>query len=86
MTELFHQIYNPVGGSVLFSALVAAVPPLLLALLLAVLRVARPQASQLLMRALSGSAFTRRFHSFKLNRSCDLLNHGAASLVESIPQ
>ncbi len=40
MTELFHQIYNPVGGSVLFSALVASVPPLLLALLLAVLRVA----------------------------------------------
>src|SRR5260221_14500974 len=40
MTELFHQIYNPLGGNVLFSALVAAVPPLLLALLLAVLRVA----------------------------------------------
>jgi glycolate permease/lactate permease len=40
MTELFHQIYNPVGGSVLLSALVASVPPLLLALLLAVLRVA----------------------------------------------
>jgi lactate permease len=40
MTEVFHQIYNPVGGSVLFSALVASVPPLLLALLLAVLRVA----------------------------------------------
>ena len=40
MTDVFHQIYNPVGGSVLFSALVASVPPLLLALLLAVLRVA----------------------------------------------
>jgi lactate permease len=40
MTELFHQVYNPVGGSVLFSALVASIPPLLLALLLAVLRVA----------------------------------------------
>src|SRR4051794_1166151 len=40
MTEVFHQIYNPVGGSVLLSALVAAVPPLLLALLLAVLRIA----------------------------------------------
>src|SRR3954465_4303866 len=40
MPEVFHQIYNPVGGSVLFSALVASVPPLLLALLLAVLRVA----------------------------------------------
>src|SRR3954452_23494804 len=40
MTELFHQIYNPVGGSVLLSALVASVPPLLLALLLAVLRIA----------------------------------------------
>ncbi len=40
MPDVFHQVYNPVGGSVLFSALVAAVPPLLLALLLAVLRVA----------------------------------------------
>jgi len=40
MTELFHQVYNPVGGSVLFSALIASIPPLLLALLLAVLRVA----------------------------------------------
>ena len=40
MTDLFHQVYNPVGGSVLLSALVAAVPPLLLALFLAVLRVA----------------------------------------------
>ena len=34
MTEVFHQIYNPVGGSVLLSALIASVPPLLLALLL----------------------------------------------------
>src|SRR6476619_2392066 len=40
MTELFHQVYNPVGGSVFLSALVASLPPLLLALLLAVLRVA----------------------------------------------
>jgi lactate permease len=38
--ELFHQIYNPVGGSVLLSALVASLPPILLAILLAVLRVA----------------------------------------------
>src|SRR6476660_9064919 len=40
MTDVFHQVYNPVGGSVLLSALVASVPPLLLALLLAVLRIA----------------------------------------------
>ncbi len=40
MAEVFHQIYNPVGGSVLVSALVASIPPLLLAVLLAVLRVA----------------------------------------------
>jgi lactate permease len=40
MTELFHQVYNPVGGSVLLSALAASIPPLLLAVLLAVLRVA----------------------------------------------
>src|SRR3978361_2350677 len=40
MDDVFHQVYSPVGGSVLFSALVASLPPLLLALLLAVLRVA----------------------------------------------
>lgn len=40
MTEVFHQIYNPVGGSVFLSALVASVPPLVIALLLAVIRVA----------------------------------------------
>jgi len=40
MTDVFHQVYSPVGGSVLFSALVASAPPLLLALLLAVLRLA----------------------------------------------
>jgi L-lactate permease len=40
MAEVFHQVYSPVGGSVLLSALVASLPPLLLALLLAVLRVA----------------------------------------------
>jgi L-lactate permease len=40
MSDVFHQVYSPVGGSVLFSALVASLPPLLLALLLAVLRVA----------------------------------------------
>src|SRR3977135_3143483 len=45
MAEVFHQIYNPVAGSVLLSALVAAVPPLLLALLLAVVRVARWRAA-----------------------------------------
>ncbi|MEO7191661.1 MAG: L-lactate permease [Vicinamibacterales bacterium] len=40
MAELFHQVYSPVGGSVLLSALTASIPPLLLAILLAVLRVA----------------------------------------------
>src|SRR5262245_51562798 len=40
MAEAFHQVYSPVGGSVLFSALVAALPPLLLAVLLAGIRVA----------------------------------------------
>ena len=40
MAELFHQVYSPVGGSVLLSALVASLPPLVLALLLAVFRVA----------------------------------------------
>ena len=40
MPDVFHQIYNPVGGSVALSALVASLPPILLAVLLAVLRVA----------------------------------------------
>jgi lactate permease len=40
MVELFHQVYSPVAGSVLLSALVASLPPLLLAVLLAWLRVA----------------------------------------------
>src|SRR3977135_2612488 len=40
MTDLFHQVYSPVGGSVLFSALVASLPPLVIAVLLAGIRVA----------------------------------------------
>ena len=40
MAELFHQTYNPVAGSILLSALVASIPPLLLALMLAVWRFA----------------------------------------------
>src|SRR5947207_1637590 len=40
MAEVFHQVYSPVGGSVFFSALVASLPPLLLAVLLAGIRVA----------------------------------------------
>lgn len=40
MAELFHQSYSPVAGSVLLSALVASIPPLLLAICLAVLRIA----------------------------------------------
>src|SRR2546426_12780867 len=40
MADVFHQVYNPVGGSVLISALVASLPPLLLAVLLAGIRIA----------------------------------------------
>ena len=40
MAEVFHQVYSPVGGSVFLSALVASLPPLLLAVLLAGIRVA----------------------------------------------
>jgi lactate permease len=53
MAEAFHQVYSPVGGSVLFSALVAALPPLLLAVLLAGIRVA-PWRSAI---AAAGAAF-----------------------------
>ena len=40
MAELFHQTYNPVGGSIFLSALVASIPPILLALMLAYWRFA----------------------------------------------
>src|SRR5262245_22162805 len=40
MTDTFLQLYNPVAGSVLLSALVASLPPILLAICLAVLRIA----------------------------------------------
>ena len=40
MVELFHQNYSPVAGSVFLSALVASLPPLLLALMLAYWRFA----------------------------------------------
>ncbi len=53
MTELFHQVYGPVGGSILLSALVAALPPILLAVLLAGIRLA-PWKSAM---AAAGTAF-----------------------------
>jgi lactate permease len=40
LTELFHQNYSPVAGSILFSAVVASLPPLILALMLAYWRFA----------------------------------------------
>ena len=40
MAELFVQTYNPVAGSILLSALVASIPPVLLALMLAYWRFA----------------------------------------------
>jgi lactate permease len=40
MADVFHQVYSPVGGSVLLSALIASLPPLLLAVLLAGIRLA----------------------------------------------
>jgi L-lactate permease len=40
LAELFHQNYSPVAGSILLSALVASIPPLLLALMLAYWRFA----------------------------------------------
>lgn len=40
VTELFHQTYDPVGGSIFLSAVVASLPPLILALMLAVWRYA----------------------------------------------
>jgi len=53
MSDVFHQIYSPVGGSVFFSALVASLPPLLLAILLAGVRVTPWRAAL----AAAGTAF-----------------------------
>src|SRR6266516_3024364 len=55
MTDVFHQLYSPVGGSVLLSALVASLPPLLLAVLLAGIRVAPWRAA--IAAAAHGMAF-----------------------------
>jgi L-lactate permease len=51
--DVFQQVYSPVGDSILLSALVAAVPPILLAILLAAVRLA-PWKSAI---AAAGSAF-----------------------------
>ena len=40
MGEVFQQVYDPVGNSILLSALVAALPPILLAILMAGVRLA----------------------------------------------
>jgi glycolate permease/lactate permease len=53
VTEIFQQVYSPVAGSVLVSALVASIPPILLAVFLAVLRVAPWRAAM----AAAGIAF-----------------------------
>jgi glycolate permease/lactate permease len=50
VAEVFRQVYSPVGDSILLSALVAALPPILLAIFLAVLRIAPWRA------AIAGSA------------------------------
>src|SRR5205809_8100863 len=53
MADVFHQVYSPVSGSILLSALVASLPPLLLAILLAGIRVAPWRAAI----AAAGTAF-----------------------------
>ena len=59
LAELFVQTYSPVGGSVLLSALVASLPPLLLAMMLAVLRFA-PWRSAIARRHQRGAAGVAR--------------------------
>src|SRR6476646_530203 len=76
MAELFHQVYNPVGGSVLFSALVASIPPLLLALLLAVLRVAPWRAA--LSAALTAAALAWLVWGMPLPLTIAAATHGMA--------
>lgn len=57
MPTIFHQVYNPVAGSVLASALVASLPPVLLAVLLAFLRVAPWRAAVAAAAAAFGLAW-----------------------------
>src|SRR4029079_12934230 len=76
MTEVFHQIYNPVGGSVFLSALVASVPPLVLALLLAVLRVAPWRAA--LSAALTAAALAWLVWGMPLPLTIAATTHGMA--------
>jgi glycolate permease/lactate permease len=76
MTEIFHQVYSPVGGSVLFSALVASLPPLLLALLLAVLRVAPWRAA--VAAAATASALAWLVWGMPLSLTLAATTHGMA--------
>jgi glycolate permease/lactate permease len=76
MTDVFHQVYSPVGGSVLFSALVASLPPLLLALLLAVLRVAPWRAA--VMAAVTAFALAWLVWGMPLSLTLAATTHGMA--------
>ena len=76
MPELFHQIYDPVGGSIFLSALVAALPPILLAVLLAGIRLA-PWKSAM---AAAGTAFVLAWlvWGMPLTMTIGSMTHGMA--------
>ena len=76
MSELFHQVYGPVGGSIFLSALVAALPPILLAVLLAGIRLA-PWKSAM---AAAASAFVLAWlvWGMPLTMTLGAMTHGMA--------
>lgn len=76
MAELFHQTYNPVAGSILLSAIVAAVPPILLALMLAVWRFAPWKSA--VVGALSAFALAWLVWGMPLPLTISAFTHGMA--------
>ena len=76
MAELFHQVYNPVAGSVFLSAVVASIPPLLLAVLLGWLRVAPWRAA--ISAALSAFLLAWLVWGMPFSLTLGAMTHGMA--------
>jgi glycolate permease/lactate permease len=76
MTEAFHQLYSPIGGSILLSALVASLPPLLLAVLLAGIRVAPWRAA--IAAAVSAFLLAWLVWGMPLTLTLGAMTHGMA--------
>jgi len=76
MPELFHQVYDPVGGNIFLSALVAALPPILLAVLLAGIRLAPWKSA--MAAALSSFVLAWLVWGMPLTMTLGSMTHGMA--------